>query len=207
MKKIISVLLILCVLFALGACKGNSDDTTTKTTIANPDITPVSIDDVTLAAYLDNCAYFGRCNWNDFTLDEQKAISEKAKNAAVELRVDDSGAIKVIDQSGIIIVYGGQWPEDNALLKSFPIPEGEKVAYVYEKTGVLCYVATYMTMDEAKAYAKNFADLGYTAGVTESGSEKTYYYDAELADGSLMAFIVYEAGITMFGVMPVESGE
>ncbi|MBR5272454.1 MAG: hypothetical protein IKU25_03555 [Clostridia bacterium] len=206
MKKIISILLVLCVLFALGACKGNSDDATTKTTIPNPDITPISIDDSTITDYLDNCAYFGRCNWNDFTTDEQRAISEKARQIGAELNVSDDGAIKITDQSGIIITYGCTWPRDNHLIKSFPIPEGKKVAYVYEKTGVLCYVATYMTMDEAKAYAKNLADLGFTKGVTETENEKTYYYDAEKEDGTLMSLVVFEAGITLIGVLPVETG-
>ena len=202
MKKIISILLILCIVFALGACNSKPTDTE-KTTIPNPDVQPVSIDDVPLAKYLDNCAYFGRCNWNDFTRDEQLAISNKAKEAQVTLNVSDDGAIKLIDLSGIVIEYGGVWPSDNTFIKNFPVPEN-KVAYTYVQTGVLCYVAVYMTMDEAKEYAKNFASLGFDKGVTEAENEKTYYYDAENSEGK-MALVVYEAGITLIGVMPTES--
>ena len=201
MKKIVSILLILCVFFALGACNSNSD--TEKTTIPNPDIQPVAIDDVPLAKYLDNCAYFGRCNWNDFTTAEQKAISQKARDAQITLNVSDDGAIKLIDLSGIVIEYGGAWPSDNALIKDFPVPNA-RVAYTYVQSGVLCYVATYMTMAEAKEYAKNFASLGFDKGITEAENEKTYYYDAENSE-SKMALVVYEAGLTLIGVMPVES--
>lgn len=199
MKKIVSILLMLCMLFTLGAC--NSGDETEKTTIPNPDITPLSIDDSSLAEYLDNCAYFGRCNWNDFTKSEQKAISKKAKEVNVELNISNDGVITVIDPSGMIIEYGGDWPSSNNLIKAFPVSEA-KVAYVYEQAGVLCYVALYMTKDEAKEYAKNFETLGFVSEVTEADEEKAYYYDAENSSGQ-MAFIVYEAGIAMLGVMPV----
>lgn len=202
MKKIVSVLLIICVIFALCACNSSNTGDTEKTTIPNPDVEPVSIDDVPLASYLDNCAYFGRCNWNDFTRDEQLAISNKAKEAQVTLNVTDDGVIKVIDLSGLVIEYGGTWPSDNALIQNFPVPE-DKVAYVYTQAGVLCYVATYMSMEDAKEYAKNFASLGFDSGVTEAENEKTYYYDAENANGR-MALVVYEAGITLIGVMPTE---
>lgn len=198
MKKIASVLLIFCMIFALGAC--NSGDETEKTTIANPDMTPVEIADVSLAEYLDNCAYFGRCNWNDFTKSEQKAISEKASKVNVTLNVADDGVITVIDPSGMTIKYGGTWPTDNALIKNFPVSDA-KVAYVYEQTGFLCYVALYMGKDEAKEYSKNFASLGFDKEVSEADEEKAYYYDAENSNGQ-MAFIIYEAGLTMLGVMP-----
>ncbi|MBR5774303.1 MAG: hypothetical protein IKY44_05545 [Clostridia bacterium] len=207
MKKIISILLILCLLFVLGACNSTPTDTE-KTTIANPDVQPVDIADVPLSRYLDNCAYFGRCNWNDFTLDEQRAISQKARDAQVTLNIDEAGVITLVDPSGIVVEYGGVWPTDNALIKDFPVPSN-KVAYVYEQAGVICYVAVYMSMDEAKDYAKNFAALGYDKGVTEAENEKTYYYDAEnAASGTAdakMALVVYEAGITLIGIMPVES--
>ena len=202
MKKIVSILLILCVLFALGACKSSNPDTE-KTTIPNPDVQPVSINDVPLAKYLDNCAYFGRCNWNDFTIDEQKAISNKAKNAQVTLNISDDGVIKLIDLSGIVIEYGGDWPSENALVQNFPVPEN-KVAYYGNQSGVMCYIGLYMTMDEAKEYAKNFASIGFDKGVTETENEKTYYYDAENSEGK-MAIIVYEAGITLISVMPTEN--
>ena len=201
MKKIFSILLMLCMLFALGAC--NSGDETEKTTIPNPDIEPVEIEDSSLAGYLDNCAYFGRCNWNDFTESEQKAISKKASEVNVKLNVSNDGVITLLDPSGMIIEYGGTWPTDNLLIKSFPVCDA-KVAYVYEQAGVLCYVALYMTKDEAKEYAKNFESLGYVSEITEADEEKAYYYDAENSSGQ-MAFIVYEAGITMLGVMPVSA--
>lgn len=201
MKRIASILLILCMIFTLGAC--NSGDETEKTTIPNPDIAPLSIEDVSLAEYLDNCAYFGRCNWNDFTRSEQRAISEKASEVNVKLNVSDDGVITVYDPSGMVITYGGTWPTDNALIKSFPVSDA-KVAYVYEQTGFLCYVALYMSRDEAKEYAKNFASLGYDKETSEADEEKAYYYDAENSNGQ-MAFIIYEAGLTMLGVMPTSA--
>ena len=201
MKRIISILLVLCTLFALGACNSESD-TTAYTTIPNPDIEPISIDDVPLAKYLDNCAYFGRCNWNQFTIEEQKAISKKAMDAQVTLNVDDDGVISVIDMSGIVIKYGGTWPSEYAFLNGFPVPQN-KVAYSGIQTGVMCYVGLYMTMDEAKAYKDNFAALGFDQEVTETENSKTYYYDAVNAEGK-MAIIVYEAGITLISVMPTE---
>jgi hypothetical protein len=201
MKKIVSILLVLCMLFALGAC-GNSTSDTEKTTIPNPDVQPIDIDDVPLAQYLDNCAYFGRCNWNDFTTEEQKAISRKARDAQVTLNVDDDGVITLIDLSGIEVEYGGSWPSENALIQNFPVPEN-KVAYVYTQAGVICYVAVYMTKDEAKEYAKNFAGLGFDKGVTEAENEKTYYYDAENSEAR-MAVIVYEAGISLICAMPAD---
>jgi hypothetical protein len=61
-----------------------------------------------------------------------------------------------------------------------------------------------MTMEQAKEYAKSFASLGFEQGVTEAENEKTYYYDAENTGGR-MAFVVYEAGITLVGIMPTEN--
>jgi len=199
MRKIVSILLVLCVLFALCACNSASSDTE-KTTIPNPDVEPVSIDDVSLGKYLDNCAYFGRCNWNDFTREEQLAISNKARDAQVTLNISDDGVIKLIDLSGLVIEYGGNWPSENALIENFPIPEN-KVAYYGNQTGVMCYIGIYMSMDEAREYAKNFASIGFDKGVTETENDKTYYYDAENSEGN-MAIIVYEAGITLISVMP-----
>lgn len=201
MKRIISILLVLCTLFALGACNSEGD-TTDYTTIPNPDIEPISIDDVPLAKYLDNCAYFGRCNWNQFTTEEQKAISAKARDAQVTLNIDDNGVITLIDMSGIVIRYGGTWPSDYSFLTGFPVPEN-RVAYSGIQTGVMCYVGLYMTTAEAKEYKNNLAALGFDQNSMETENDKTYYYHAVNADG-MMAIVVCEVGITLVSVMPTE---
>lgn len=194
MKRIASILLILCMIFALGACKNESSGAEEQTTL--------SLENVGLADYLDACAAQGKCNWNDFTAEEQMAISQKAIDTQVTLAVSDSGVIKIVDISGIVIEYGGSWPGDNSLVKDFPVPSN-KIAYTYTLSGVMCQIALHATFDEAKAYAKNLSDLGFTAEVIETENEGVYWYSAENSENQSGA-VVYEDGIMIISVMPAE---
>ena len=187
MKRIVSVLLILCVFFSLGACKKEQT---------------ISLDNMGLADYLDARAAEGRCNWNDFTSDEQMAISQKAIDTQVTLAVSDSGVIKIVDVSGIVIEYGGSWPSEDALVKDFPVPKN-KVVYTRTLTGIMCQVALRATMDEAKAYAESLTELGFNAEVIETENEGTYWYSAENSKKQSGA-VVYEEGIMIISVMPAE---
>lgn len=194
MKRIASILLILCMIFALGACKNDNPGTTDQTT--------QSLENMALADYLDARAVEGRCNWNDFTSDEQMAISQKAMDSQVTLAVSDSGVIKIVDVSGIVIEYGGSWPSNETLVKDFPVPSN-KIAYTYTLSGVMCQIALHATLDDAKAYAKNLTDLGFTAEVIETENEGIYWYSAENSSGQSGA-VVYEEGIMLISVMPAE---